>query len=245
MQNFLRKYFSRFVTNWKAQIFILIFFAGLTSFAGWAVTQVVTNFSIEYFVEDDQRLQIFYNQRNSLYPKIGFGSGFWTDGQADLLTEDNQQRYLNVVKILEGISSCSHCSRNYVSPGSVDSWYTSLINFVESNGCNSVCTSPANCKNGDIIKYAYVKQCMKLFFDSASGGLGFVGTQVLITTSGNEVTSIDASLTSYSLVKPTGSEDAVRIMDDLRQVASESRISSSFMYSQIFLTWEQYKGFNI
>ena len=46
MQSFLRKCFSPFVTNWKAQIFILLFFASLTAFASWSATQVVTNFSV-------------------------------------------------------------------------------------------------------------------------------------------------------------------------------------------------------
>ena len=34
-------------------------------------------------------------------------------------------------------------------------------------------------------------------------------------------------------------------MDDLRQVATDSGPSASFVYSRIFLTWEQYKGFDI
>ena len=101
------------------------------------------------------------------------------------MTEENQQRYLNVLRLLDGTTTCSHCGRNYVSFGSLDSWYFSFINFVDANGCNSVCTSPANCKTGDIVKSTYVKQCMKLFFDAPSGGLGFVGTQVLLSTSGN------------------------------------------------------------
>ena len=61
MQTFLKKHFSAFVTNWKVQIWILILFSGLTAFAGWGVTRVETNFSIEFFVKSSQRLQIYYN----------------------------------------------------------------------------------------------------------------------------------------------------------------------------------------
>ena len=34
-------------------------------------------------------------------------------------------------------------------------------------------------------------------------------------------------------------------MECMREIASESGITSSFIYSRIFLTWEQYKGFNL
>lgn len=35
------------------------------------------------------------------------------------------------------------------------------------------------------------------------------------------------------------------MMDDLRRVAHDTGPPSSFVYSRIFLTWEQYKGFDV
>ena len=116
---------------------------------------------------------------------------------------------------------------------------------MDAGGCNSVCTSSANCKNGNVVKETYIRQCLKVFFDDSAAGLGFIGPYVLVTTSGNEVTSIDVARSPFSIVKPNGSEDAVRIMDDLRRIASDYGPNSSFMYSQIFLTWEQYKSFDL
>lgn len=185
MQNFLQKYLSHFVTNGKAQIFILLFFAGLTAFAGWASTQAVINFSVEYFVSDGQRLKAFFSDLNAAYDGNRFGGNLYTEASANLLTEANQQKYLDVLKILDGSVNCSFCDRNYVPTGSLSSWYNTFINYVNNGGCNSVCTSAANCKNGDVVKEAFVGRCMKVFFDDSAAGLGFLGPYVSITTSGN------------------------------------------------------------
>ena len=244
MQSFLRKCFSPFVTNWKAQIFILLFFAALTAFASWSATQVVINFSVQFFVEDDQKLKAYFDDLNAIYSGSGFGCDFYTDATADLFTEANQQKYLDVLDLIDGSVACSFCDRNYVHPGSLSSLYNSFLNFVDGGGCNSVCSSSANCKSGRVVREVYTRRCLKLFFDDSSAGLGFVGPYIRLTTSGNEVSSLEVTRSPFSLVRPHGSEDAVRIMEDLRRIASEYGPDSSLMYSQIFLTWEQYKNFD-
>ena len=140
------------MTHWKVQILILLFFAALTGFAAWSVTQVVTNFSLEFFIEDDQRLRFYFDDLTANFESSGFSAGLYTDKSSNLTTEDNQQKYLNLLNILDGKAECSHCDRNYIASGSLSSWFTSFLLFVDNNGCNSVCSSPSNCKTGSVVK---------------------------------------------------------------------------------------------
>lgn len=86
-----------------------MFFALLTAFAAYGVTQVKTDFELEFFVNSDHYLQGFISKRKTYFDNSGEAARFYTDQTIDVLTEENQQKYLNAMNILSGTTTCSFC----------------------------------------------------------------------------------------------------------------------------------------
>lgn len=83
----LSKYYSRFITHNGTIIGAFIFFALLTAFAAFGVTQVKTDFELEFFVNSDHYLQGFITKRKAYFANGGDSANLYTDNTIDILTE--------------------------------------------------------------------------------------------------------------------------------------------------------------
>ena len=78
------------MTNKVAVIVILIVFAGLTAFAGWASTQVETEFKVSLILKDGNRLSRYNELWDIYYPNTGSTVVYFTDESIDVSTKENQ-----------------------------------------------------------------------------------------------------------------------------------------------------------
>lgn len=101
--------FARLVTHKVSVIIILILFAGLTAFAGWASTKVETEFNVDLILKEGHRLSRYNEFWDIYYPNTGSTVGFFTDSSIDVSTKANQEAYLNLLNVLRGTTSCAHC----------------------------------------------------------------------------------------------------------------------------------------
>ena len=164
IQTCLSKYFARFITHSTVQIIVIIFFVLLTAFACFGITQVETNFELDFFVNSDHFLQGFIKARDANFPNNGNGCRMYTTSDVDPLTEDNQTKYLKIVNILSGTETCQNCKENWVINGSVNSWYSAFLTWIDGGACNAVCGG--SCKNGNVVAAAHVKQCLYNFLQA-------------------------------------------------------------------------------
>ncbi len=199
IQNLLSKHYSRCIVNPTVQVIILVLFIMLTAFAAWGTSRIKSDFNIEYFVNDDHKLQDYYNMRDTYFGGSGEKAEYYSDTTADLLTETLQNEFYDTLSQLQ--------SNRWVVQGSVTSWYFNFLSFIDAGSCTS-CTT--NCKNGNIVKAAEVGGCLKEFFASSSGA-SLVGADVVPTyNSGNtQVVSIQASKSSFIIVSPATAFEGV------------------------------------
>ena len=85
---------------------------------------------------------------------------------------------------------------------------------------------------------------MKEFFSNK--GLSFVGSKVALTynNAGTEVTAIQASETTFTIVSPKTALEGVDTMTELRDVSKTYGPSGSFVFANIFFDYEQYTNFS-
>ena len=123
------------------------------------------HFEMEFFVNRDHFLQGYISKQKAFFSENGETALFYTDSSIDVLTEENQQKYLDALKILQGDAPCSHCDSNWIVTGSLTSWYLAWLDYVNMGHCDSIC-APSSCKSGEVVNEMFAKQCLSEFLRS-------------------------------------------------------------------------------
>ncbi len=178
LQRCLSSSFAPFVTHYVTLIVVFVVFAGLTTFAGWASTQVVTEFKVDLIYKDGHRLERYNSVFKQYYPKSGSTIVYFTDQSIDVMTKTNQESYLRVMSILKGEIPCDYCDKNWVLPGTLNSWYLLFRRFTL-GGCPPCTTGagPGVCLDGQAIEASIVAACLPAFY--ATSGAVFVNTTTI------------------------------------------------------------------
>ena len=231
MTTFFGDGLSRFLSNKAVKAFVVLFGLGLLAIGISGTVQIPVQADIDNFIPENSYLADWYNALDAYYKRIGASVGVYT---VNFDFFDNSYTNGGNSTLHRLALNTAFRANTYVSEDSINDWFVEFTSTAI--GQHALSTNNKS--------YCYESLYTWLSTPTALGGGMIYQNDIKFVDSNQPHLGVLSSRALGNHLKTDRSQKKVEMMDSLRtSVAATLPIGvSSFVYSDEYIQWEQYKA---